>query len=248
MDTNIYVALSHQVAMRRQMDIIANNIANMNTTAFKRESVMFKEYIDEIDGDMPKSLKQVAFVQDYGISRKMTDGNYDTTGNPFDIGLSGDGLFKVRRENGEIAYTRNGHLALADDGTLVVSTGQPILDADDNPIQFPIPTNFTGVEIATDGTIWSKDRGTLGKLGVVTFADTSQLNKIGDNLFNTEQQPIAAENYSIIQGVAESSNVEPIVEITKMIEISRAYTSMAKMMEDTHKIEDQAINRLARLS
>ena len=248
MDTNIYVALSHQVAMRRQMDIIANNIANMDTTAFKRESVMFKEYVDDIEGDMPKSLRQVAFVQDYGISRKMTDGNYVTTGNPFDIALSGDGLFKVQRENGEIAYTRNGHLALAEDGTLVISTGQPILDMDNNPIQFPTPSNFTGVEIATDGNIWSKEAGSLGKLGIVTFADTSSLNKIGDNLFNTQQAPIEAQDYKIIQGVAESSNVEPIVEITKMIEVSRAYTSMAKLMEDTHNAQDQAINRLTRLS
>jgi len=246
MDTTLYVALSHQVAQRRQMDVIANNIANMGTTAFKRESVMFREYLKESDGELPNSLKKIAYVQDYGVSRQMTDGKFSTTGNPFDIALSGDGMLMVKKENGDFAYTRNGHLALSDQGKLITSTGQEVLDDGQNPIQFP--ENPIGIEFATDGTISAKNVGIIGKLNVVTFENTSTLKKIGDNMFSAADQSIPSTDFQVVQGVTESSNVQPIIEITKMINVSRAYTRTAKMMENFQDSRNNAINRLAKLS
>lgn len=246
MDTTLYVALSHQVAQRRQMDVIANNIANMGTTAFKRESVMFREYLKESDGELPNSLKNVAYVQDYGVSRQMTDGQLHTTGNPFDIALSGDGMLMVKKENGDLAYTRNGHLALSDEGKLITSTGQEVLDVAEKPIQFP--ANATGIEFATDGTISVKGGGIIGKINVVTFEDFSTLQKIGNNMFGASGQSIPSTNFQIVQGVIESSNVQPIIEITKMINVSRAYIQTAKIMERFQDSKNNAINRLAKLS
>lgn len=246
MDTTLYVALSHQVAQRRQMDVIANNIANMGTTAFKRESVMFREYLKESDGELPNSLKNVAYVQDYGVSRQMTDGQLHTTGNPFDIALSGDGMLMVKKENGDLAYTRNGHLALSDEGKLITSTGQEVLDVAEKPIQFPV--NATGIEFATDGTISVKGGGIIGKINVVTFEDFSTLQKIGNNMFDASGQSIPSTNFQIVQGVIESSNVQPIIEITKMINVSRAYIQTAKIMENFQDSKNSAINRLAKLS
>jgi len=245
MDTTLSVALSHQVAMRRQMDIIANNIANMSTTAFKRENVMFGEYLKEAEGDSDKSLRQISYVQDFGISRNMTDGQLETTGNSFDIALSGDGMFQVQKNNGELAYTRNGHLALSDDYTLITSTGQPILDQAGKTIQ--LPENVTDIKIASDGTISSRTAGQIAVLNVVAFADNSKLKKIGDNMFTTNSAPQPATDYTILQGMTETSNVQAIIEVTRMIQVSRSYTSTAKLMERLQESESKAINQLAKV-
>ena len=245
MDTTLSIALSHQVAKRRQMDIIANNIANMSTTAFKRESVMFGQYVKEAEGNLPKVLRQVSYVQDFGVTRTMTDGRFETTGNPLDIALSGEGFFQVQRANGEIAYTRNGHLALSDDYILITSSGQPILDNGGSEIQ--IPPNATDITIAADGTISARGAGQIAKLNVVTFADNSRLQKIGDNMFNADTPPLPTTDFSIIQGTIESSNVQPIIEITRMIQVSRSYIQTAKLMESLQNAESKAINQLAKV-
>ncbi|VAW00663.1 Flagellar basal-body rod protein FlgG [hydrothermal vent metagenome] len=245
MDTTLSIALSHQVARRRQMDLIANNIANMSTTAFKRENVMFGEYLREANGKSPKSLRQISFVQDFGITRNMSDGKLETTGNKFDIALSGDGMFQVQKKNGDLAYTRNGHLALSDDYTLITSTGQAILDQGGKAIQLPPNTN--DIEIASDGTISSRAVGIIAKINVVAFADNSKLKKIGDNMFNANSPTQPATDYTILQGVTESSNVQAIIEITRMIEVSRSYIKTAKLLEKLQESQSKAINQLAKV-
>ncbi len=245
MDTTLSIALSHQVARRRQMDLIANNIANMSTTAFKRENVMFGEYLREADGKSPKSMRQISFVQDFGITRNMSDGKLETTGNKFDIALSGEGMFQVQKGNGDLAYTRNGHLALSDDYTLITSTGQAILDQGGKAIQLPPNTN--DIEIASDGTISSRTVGIIAKINVVAFADNSKLKKIGDNMFSANSPTLPATDYTILQGVTESSNVQAIIEITRMIEVSRSYIKTAKLLEKLQESQSKAINQLAKV-
>jgi len=245
MDTTLSIALSHQVAMRRQMDIIANNIANMSTTAFKRENVMFGEYLKEAEGEDHKSLRKISYVQDFGISRNMTDGQLETTGNSFDVALSGDGMFQVQKQNGELAYTRNGHLALSDEYTLITSTGQEILDKAGKPIQ--LSENTKDIEISSDGTISSRTAGQIAIINVVAFADNSTLKKIGDNMFTTNSETRPATDYSIIQGMTETSNVQPIIEVTRMIQVSRSYISTAKLMDKLQEAENKAINQLAKV-
>ncbi|MAU42101.1 MAG: flagellar basal-body rod protein FlgF [Kordiimonas sp.] len=246
MDTTLYVGLSHQVAMRRQMDIIANNIANVNTAAFKRESVMFREYIKDLEGNSTNALDKVAFVQDYGVHRRMTEGKLNVTDNPLDVAIGGDGLLVVERQDGSKAYTRNGHLQLSEDGILSSSSGHAILDNSGQKIQFPPET--TNIKIAEDGSISTKESGFVARLDVVVFDDYSQLKKAGDSLYTTTEQPKPSENYKIAQGLTETSNVAPIVEIAAMINVSRSYMSMARTLENLQKSQSQAINRLANFS
>lgn len=245
MDTMLSVSLSHQVAKRRQMDVIANNIANMSTTAFKRESIMFGQILKEAKGNLPKSLRQVTYVQDFGITRNMADGQLEQTGNTFDIALNGDAMFQVRRDNGDMAYTRNGHLAVSNDYILITSTGQEIMDQSGQSITIPI--NATDIKIASDGTISSPSTGQIAKLNVSTFADTSKLKKIGNNMFISDSPALPATDYNIVQGAIESSNVQPIMEITRMIQVSRSYIQTSKLMENLQEAQSRAINQLSKV-
>jgi len=246
MDTKILVSLSHQVAMRRQMDIIANNIANMNTTAYKRESIMFNEYLSEIGGSLPKDFKKVSFVQEMGIARQMTNGELLTTGNVLDIALEGEGMFKVRMTNGDIAYTRNGHFSLSDDNILITTNGAELLDEEDGTIQ--IPQNADGFKIAEDGTVSAKGVGQIAILAVKQFQNYGEMRKIGGNLYSAEEEPTPSENFRIAQGMLETSNVSPVLEITNMIQLSRAYAQTANLIDKVQQTAKQAINSITKFA
>ncbi|MBL4601488.1 MAG: flagellar hook basal-body protein [Emcibacteraceae bacterium] len=246
MDTKILVSLSHQVAMRRQMDIIANNIANMNTTAFKRESIMFNEYLSDIGGSLPESFKKVSFVQEVGIARQMSNGELVTTGNVLDIALEGEGMFKVRKTDGTIAYTRNGHFSLSADFTLITTDGHEILDDGDAPFQFP--PNADGFKIAEDGTVSAKNVGDVGKIAVLQFQSYGAMRKIGDNLYSAEEEPTPSDNYKIAQGMLETSNVSPVLEITNMIQLSRAYAQTANLIDRVQQTQSAAINKITKFA
>lgn len=246
MDTKILVSLSHQVAMRRQMDIIANNIANMNTTAYKRESIMFNEYLSDIGGSLPEDFKEVSFVQEMGIARQMTNGELLTTGNVLDVALEGEGMFKVRKVDGEIAYTRNGHFALSNENTLITTDGHEILDEGDAPIEFP--PNADGFKIAEDGTVSAEEIGEISRVAVHQFENYGALRKIGDNLYSAEEIPTPSENFRLSQGMLETSNVSPVLEITNMIHLSRAYAQTSNLIDQVQQTQSQAINKLTKFA
>ncbi len=246
MDTKILVSLSHQVAMERQMDIIANNIANMNTTSYKRESVMFNEYLSDIGGSLPDSFKKVSFVQEMGVAREMTNGELLTTSNPLDVALEGGGMFKVRKANGDTAYTRNGHFALSQDNELITAAGHLILDEEDQTIQFP--PNSPTFKIAEDGTVSTKETGQIGKIGVLQFENYGAMKKIGDNLYSAEEVGVPGTGYRLAQGMLETSNVSPVLEITNMIHLSRAYAQTANLIDKVQQSTSSAINRIAKFA
>lgn len=246
MDTKILVSLSHQVAMRRQMDIIANNIANMGTTAYKRESIMFNEYLSEIDGSLPDTFKQVSFVQEQGVARQMTNSELITTNNHLDIALEGQGMFRVQKTDGEIAYTRNGHFSLSNDNTIITTDGHELLDEGGAPIA--IPLNIPSFKIAEDGTVSTKETGVVGKMAVVHFEDYGAMRKIGDNLYSSEEDGEPALDFRIAQGMLETSNVSPVLEISNMIQLSRAYAQTANLMDQVQRTQKQAINSIAKFA
>jgi flagellar basal-body rod protein FlgF len=245
MDTTIFVGLSHQMAMRRNMDILANNIANINTTAFKKESAIFQEYLMEMDGTDTPAANQVAFVQDKAVIRDFAEGKMRATGNPLDVALNGKNFFVVRMPDGSERYTRNGHFRLGDDGTLVTSGNRPVLDTSGSPLVFTAQDE--GIDIAPDGTVSTKGRGIIGKLNVVTFEDLSALEKAGESMFTSEAKPIPATGYSVMQAMIEDSNVEPIIEINNLINIARRYQAVAQALDQQQELESKAINRLARI-
>lgn len=245
MEDIVYVGLSRQMALRREMDITANNLANMNTTAFKREQIAFREYVMEAEGLSATEFADTSFVQDYGVSRVMLEGALIPTGNQFDVSISGEGFLAVSGKDGETLYTRNGRLVLDDAGTLVTQTGEPILDVSGKEIQLgPDDINVT---IAKDGTM-SSAAGALGRLQVVTFANEQTLSKIGNGLFRTLQEPLPAPDARLHQGNLEASNVTPIMEITRMIQIVNTYKSTGKLLEQVQELERKTVERLGRLT
>ncbi|MEP0708630.1 flagellar basal-body rod protein FlgF [Parvibaculum sp.] len=239
MENALLIGLSRQMVMTRDMATIANNLANMNTTAYKSEAMLFEQYLMP-DASEQSIDKQITFVQDVGQHRDMRDGALQTTGNPFDVAIAGEGFFRVETENG-VLYTRNGNFSLNAEGQLVTSAGNPVLTDAGAAITFA--NDETGIAIARDGTI-SSDQGQRGKLAIVTFDNPQAMQTVGNSLLDTEQPELPAENTRLVQGALEGSNVQPIVEMTNMIDVMRSYASAQKLIDQADQMRRQAIQEL----
>ena len=243
MDNSLYVGLSKQIVLQRQMDIIANNIANSDTAGFKVESLAVAEDPHApaftLGGPAP-----VKFVMPNGVLRDFSQGALRKTDSPFDVAIDGQGFFKVNSPQGE-RYTRDGRFRMDEAGRLTTANGSAVLD--DGGGEISLSPEKGQVTISPDGTI-SQGTERIGKLGVYTFDNLSTLEKVGDNLMQniSNQAATPATGARLRQGMLESSNVNPIVEITRMIEVSRAYESMAKMMDSQADLSTQAVQQLGR--
>jgi flagellar basal-body rod protein FlgF len=226
------------MAIQRQMDVIANNIANMSTTAFKTERVLFEEYL-VADPDTGESF---AYVRDYGTTRNLQQGEFKPTANALDVAIAGNGYFSVETADG-IRYTRNGQLRLDTEGYLTVSSGERLLDSGQQTIS--LNSGDSAINIAADGTI-SNSSGPVAKIGIVSFEDEQGLIPVGNALYQTEENPTTIDTPNIVQGMLESSNVTPILEMTRMIQASRAYKSSSDILTKDDDIRQQTITRLGR--
>jgi flagellar basal-body rod protein FlgF len=186
--------------------------------------------------------QQLSFVQDAGVVRDLSEGRLDTTGAPFDIAIHGKGYFVVQTPNGE-RYTRNGHFALDDGGQIVTSNGDAV-QGDGGPIT--ITPDDGDIHIAADGTVSGKN-GQIGRLRVVDFANPRLLNKEGASLYTTTQAPVNADAFQLQAGMLEASNVSPVIEISHMIEVMRAYQATATLTQTQEDLMRQAIDRLGQL-
>lgn len=237
MENALLVGLSAQIALRRNMDIIANNLANVSTAGFKRETPMFEELLASIEADTG-SMREVSFVRDWGVLRDMTSGPLLQTGSAFDVAVEGKGMLVVRTAEGD-RYTRDGHLKLDAQGQIVTANGDPIL-GDGGPIS--VPAGVTDIKIADDGTV-STPQGVIGRFAVVSFPPAA-LTKEGKNLYSAEGTPEPAQNTRILQGMIERSNVEPVYEMTQMIEVLRAYQHSTEQLNATDDLIRRALQRL----
>lgn len=236
MENTSLIALSRQSTLRRQMDVIANNIANMNTSGFKGEKMLFRQHLVQSRGGENVLGDKLHFVRDLATVRDMSEGPLKKTGNPLDVAIRGKGLLAVETPDGE-RYTRNGSLQLDPEGNLVTQAGHRVLDDAGQPIQFgPGDSN---VEISRDGTVAS-EAGQIGKLKVVEFENPNDLQLIAGGLYDASSAPIPAEKPEVVQGMVEGSNVEPVIELAKMIEVSRAYAGVKQMID----AEDQRIKKM----
>jgi len=234
------ISLSKQMALQRQMDVVANNLANINTTGFKAENILFEEYKSPTARDRDFAFKDqiLSYTQDWATVRDMTQGAFQQTGNPFDLALSGDGYFVVQTPAGE-RYTKSGSFQIASDGTLVDLSGNPVL-TQSGPIKFTGPVD--DVTINADGSI-ATSQGSRGRLRVVEFNDPQALEHAGGNLF-TGTGANEAANTRVIQGVVEKSNVAGVTEMADMIRVSRAYESLSNLMQQQNDLRKSAIQRL----
>lgn len=240
MDNTLLISLSNQLASYRAMDVIANNLANMSTPAYKREAVQFKEYVEQLPTTAGQSAPQtISFVQDGGVLRDMREGQLKRTNAPFDVALNGKGYFEIQTANGP-RYTRNGHFSLDAQGQLVTDGGNTVM-GDGGPIT--VTPDDGDVHIAADGTVSGK-QGQLGKLKVVDFASDAELTKEGSSYYSTTQTPQPVANTKIEQGMIESSNVQPVIEISHMLEVMRNYQATATLSQSQEDLMRQAIEKL----
>jgi flagellar basal-body rod protein FlgF len=240
MDNAAYVALSRQMTLRRQLDIIANNVANADTAGFKAEQLLTEE--EPTRPARSFGLKPpVDFVIDGEVARDFGQGALTQTGNTFDVGIEGDGFLAVQTAAGT-RYTRDGRLQLDGLNRLVTAAGDPVLvnggEVTFNPEQ-PTPV------IAPDGTI-SQGAVQLGRLDLVRFDSRRGLSKEGDNLFVSTAPAQRAPDVRVRQGMLEQSNVKPVLEITQLMEVSRAYERATRIVDQTTDLSRRAVERLGR--
>ena len=248
MQNAVLVGLSRQVALGREMDVVANNIANLNTTGFKADGSIFEEFLASA-ARADQTGGQVSFVRDRGTWHDMSQGPVEHTGNSLDVAIDGKGFLVVQTPRGE-RYTRNGSMQINASGQLVTSDGFAVL-GDGGPIQFQ--PNDRQVSISRDGTISvregnAKVNSARGKLRLVSFANPQQLQKDGSSTFSAPNgispQPADAAT-GIVQGAVEKSNVRGVVEMSRMIEITRSYTNISAMLQQQNDLSQSAIDKLA---
>lgn len=302
----IYVAASGGFKQEKSLEVISNNLANVNTIGYKRDTLAFKELLAPFPGiteSTPSASKpgEHNFKKDAsytGIAELKTDfsqGGIRETGNPLDVALDGEGFFTIQTKDG-VRYTRQGNFRLSDKGVLITQNGNPVIGlikqvaiekpapeeltveegsrenlpgniaADEkgkeeiqefDPVfglEGPLTIKPSGLIISIDGegTISvgnGKSNKSVGKLKIVKFDDPEKLIKTGKGLFmltGKDVKEIAADNFSVIQGAIESSNVTAVKEMTKMIEVMRSYEAYQKVIQTIDSANERAATDLGR--
>lgn len=240
MENAIYTGLSRAVALQKDMDIVSNNIANMNTPGFRAQYMMFDEYIEKPRG----IFDPLSMVLDRGQWMSNKPGSIQLTGNQTDAAIQGNGFFGVDVK-GETLYSRAGSFAVNAEGTLVTAEGNPVANAGGGTITIPAETKE--IRIAEDGTI-SNQNGEIGRLMIKEFDNINQLDPVGDSLYraSAEATPQDPTDSRVIQGAIEGSNVNPILAMTHMIDVHRAYQSTHRMLQAEHDRQRTMIQRLTK--
>ncbi|WP_134681246.1 flagellar hook-basal body complex protein [Paracoccus ravus] len=238
MDNAIYASLTRQSGLMREMRAIANNIANANTTGFRREGVLFSEYMVSLRS----GGETLAMANIRGRMVDLSQGAMQATGSSHDLAIDGDGFFMVQTPEGN-RLTRAGAFATNAEGEIVNPDGHPLLDDGQAPIAVPPGTRSLG--IAEDGTI-SADGTPIGRVGVFESPDPADLRHVAGTLFEAPEDPETAEEAKVRQGFLEESNVEPVAEIARMIEVQRAYELGQSFLDQEDKRIRQAITSLTR--
>jgi flagellar basal-body rod protein FlgF len=240
MEKAIYVGLSNQVALQKQLEVVANNLANMNTTGYRAERMVFQEFVDRSQNT---KAPDTSYVLDRATYMDERPGGLTQSGNPLDVAINGNGWFAYQTPSG-IAYSRDGRLQIDSQNRIVNADGYPILSRDGSPISISSNDNIQNLTIARDGTLAM--RGTMiGNLGVFTFDSNQRLQRISGGLFSPGQaKAVPATDVNLAQGMIEQSNVRPVFEITKMMETHRAFEQASKALDSANDLQSNAINRI----
>ena len=250
MENASLVGLSRQMALQRELDVVANNIANLNTTGFKADNVVFQEFL--MPGARANQFagadRQLSFVHDRATWLDLSQGPVEHTGNPLDVAISGNAFLTVQTPRGE-RYTRNGALQINAQGQLVTSEGLAVI-GQNGPIVFQ--PNDRDISIGIDGLISVREGQNTtdsqrGKLKLASFDQPQRLQKDGTSTYMapagmTPQVPTDAR---VSQGAIEKSNVKSVMEMTRMVEVTRAYTQIASMLQSQSDTRKSAIDKLA---
>jgi flagellar basal-body rod protein FlgF len=251
MENALLVGLSRQMALSHELDIVANNIANIDTTGYKADNALFAEYLMPKAGDneFTGADRRISFVQDRASWIDYSTGAIQKTGNPLDVAIDGSAYLAVQTPNG-LRYTRNGGLLINGSGQLVTSEGYQVM-GDNGPIVFQ--PNDHDVIISPSGIITVREGATgqstqRGQLQLAAFAQQSQLEKDGGSTFRAPPgvDPIPPPaGTRVVQGAIEKSNVNAVAEISRMIQITQSYTDIANVLQQQ---SDQRKNAISQLS
>ncbi len=236
MENSLTIALSRQSVLARQMDVIATNLANLETAGFKAENMIFSEHLEKTaEGEVLSLVHDVSFVRD------LSEGPMVGTQSSLDMAIHGEGYFVVGTDEGE-RYTRHGVFQLDSSGQIVTTNGDPLFNSGGSPIT--IPPDASSITITRDGTI-SADAQEIGQIKVVSFENPQALSKIGNGLYEAvDQTPTADSDSEILQGMVENSNVKGVVEMTRMIDTVRSYQAATKLADTEHQRILDAIDAL----
>jgi flagellar basal-body rod protein FlgG len=258
MSGEIYMAAAAALAYEKRMEVIANNLANVNTAGFKRDDVAFQAYLSAAEGGgaainppYPVGQTGASFWVSYESRTDFSPGPLQQTGNRLDLALNGKGFFSVESPDGTV-YTRRGNFALSPEGVLVTQEGWPVqgtggeirLDAGNAG-----PSGLD-VSVGEDGTVRLSGRN-VGQLRIEDFAEPSRLNKIGQGYFKPADETAGTapgEDIRIAQGFLEMSNVEAVRAMTEMIEILRGYESYQRVIRSVDEANAKSISEVGRTS
>jgi flagellar basal-body rod protein FlgF len=250
MENALLVGLSRQTVLERQLDVISNNIANVNTAGYKADHSLFEQYLNSgaHEDNFRSADRRVAYVQDRGTFRDVSQGAAEPTGNPLDVAVDGAGFLTVQTQGGE-RYTRDGNLQINNVGQLVTNAGDPVIGTA-GPIVFQ-PTDHD-IAISPDGTITvlegaSHADAIRGKLRLVSFADAQKLLKQGYNLYSADGNNVAQQDVksTVRQGFIEKSNVNAVSEMASMIQVMRTYSQISNILQQQSDLHKNAIEQLS---
>lgn len=268
MSKGIFTAVSGAIAQTAKLDTIANNLANVNTPAFKRDSQLFREYLTSYEKEpgtitvprVPASIESFydmqggdkSYVDLNGTFTDFSQGAIKQTGNPLDVALEGDGLIEVATPNG-VQLTRVGSFTLDGEGRLVTKQGYPVL-TEGAPAQDPatrvIRLTNSSVSINQAGEIF-QDNQNIGKISVVSVGNKDALQKVGQSLYmfrdNLDPELAVGNNTKFHQGYLEGSNVNAIREMTDMIATTRVFESTQKAIQAYDQMAGKAANEISKL-
>jgi flagellar basal-body rod protein FlgF len=249
MENTLLVGLSRQVTLERQLDVVANNVANVNTAGYKADRSMFQEFLSPgaHEDNFARPDRRVSYVQDRATFHDFSQGPAEQTKNPLDVAIDGGGFLVVQTAAGE-RYTRDGGLQMNNTGQLVTAAGNPVLGTS-GPIVFQ-PTDHD-INVSPDGTVTvlegnGRTDAIRGKLRLVAFPEAQKLLKEGLNLYAAgEGSPQPDLTSQVRQGFIEKSNVNAVAEMSRMIEVTRAYTQIATLLQQQSDLHKSAIEKLA---
>ena len=238
MANGIYIAVSGAQAEMRHLDVIANNLANANTPGFKADRINFREVLAK--SSVPDEQQDRRFVEVSGTHTDLNSGTLRLTGNPLDLAVLGDGFFKVGTPRGE-RITRGGSFIQAADGTVMTSSGNPLLGRDGQPVK--IAPNGVPPVIDANGSVAQGSR-IVAQLDFVEINDPTALRKEEMGLFATDPGNLKrAELSQIQQGSIEESNGNPIRSMISLVETQRHFDTLHRAIE-TYKELDSKVTRI----
>ena len=235
------IALSRLTAQERAMDVTAVNIANASTPGYRGERMAFSDWlVKQTAPGLPPGSSPIAYTQDRATYRDPRQGTLTHTGNPLDLAIGSDGFFTVQAPNGP-RLTRAGHFELSPTGSIVDEQGNALLDTNGQPLQLT-PAD-TEISIAGDGTL-SSQNGQIGKIGLVAPVDPQTLLAEGGRLYDTNgaTQPVTAPK--LIEGAIEGSNVEPTLELTRMMKDEREFQMTTQFIQAESDRQQAAIEKI----